>query len=97
MADKKPSEPVADHLGFAGPWGDAKPGDVLPGISPDPEQRRRDLAAAEAREVRRDIIGDQIAEISAKLSEARDRGDEALVKELRAEQSRLAQMQLSIR
>ena len=85
-----------DSLGYAGPWGDAKPGDVMPGISSDPEQRLRDMEAAEEAETQRDLIGFQIAKISEQLWEARERGDEARVKELRAEQRRLTHLQLSI-
>ncbi len=88
---------LTDSLGYEGPWGDAKPGDVLPGLSTDPEQRQRDLEAAEARETRRDEIGLQIARVSAKLGLARRRGDQALVEELRAAQRRLTHLQLSIR
>lgn len=94
MADDKSK---TDSLGYAGPWGDAKPGDVMPGFSSDPGQRLRDMEAAEEAETQRDIIGDQIAEISEKLWDARNRGDEARVKELRAEQRRLIQLQLSVR
>ena len=102
MADKKPpiqdgpAEPVIDELGYAGPWGDAKPGDVAPGISPDAAQRLRDLAAFEERERQRDIIGDQIAEISEKLGEAWDEGNEELAARLIEEQHRLTQLRLSI-
>lgn len=97
MADKKPSEPMADELGYAGPWGDAKPGDVLPGVSRDPEQRKRDLEAAEQREVQRDVLGHQIAEISEKLAQAWDQGDDGLAERLIEEQRKLAHLQLSIR
>ena len=103
MADEKPpakdakSGPMVDEYGYAGPWGDAKPGEVMPGYSTDPEQRQRDMDAAEERELQRDLIGFQIAEISEKLHEARESGDEARVQELRAEQRRLTHLQLSIR
>lgn len=102
MADEKPPaqdgkpEPMVDEYGYAGPWGDAKPGEVMPGFSTDPEQRKRDVVAAEERELQRDLIGFQIAEISEKLSEARKGGNQALIDELRAEQRRLTHLQLSI-
>jgi hypothetical protein len=97
-SDKKGRpEPMADEYGYAGPWGDAKPGDVLPGFSTDPEQRKRDQEKAEQDELQRDLIGFQIAEISAQLEAARLSGDEARYKELREEQRRLTHLQLSIR
>ncbi|GEM_PF-5197375 len=85
-----------DLLGYSGPWGDAKPGDVLPGFSTDPEQRQRDLEAAEQRQVQRDIIGDQIAKISTRLGEAWDRGDDELAEKLLEEQHRLTLLRQSI-
>ena len=94
MADDKSK---TDALGYAGPWGDAKPGEVMPGFSTDPEQRLRDLEAAEEREVQRDIIGDQIAKISEQLGEAWDNGDDELAEKLLEEQHRLTHLQLSIR
>ena len=102
MADEKPPakdgkpEPLVDDYGYAGPWGDAKPGEVMPGYSTDPEQRKRDMVQAEEDELQRDLIGLQIAEISEKLSEARKSGNQALIDELRAEQRRLTHLQLSI-
>lgn len=102
MADEKPPakdgkpEPLVDDYGYAGPWGDAKPGEVMPGFSTDPEQRKRDVVKAEEDELQRDLIGLQIAEISEKLGEARKSGNQALIDELRAEQRRLTHLQLSI-
>jgi len=93
MADDKSK---TDSLGYAGPWGDAKPGEVMPGFSTDPAQRLRDMDAAEARDVQRDIIGNQIAKISEQLGDAWDRGDDELAEKLLEEQHRLTLLQQSI-
>lgn len=60
------------------------------------ERRRRMRAEDEERETQLDIISWQIAQLSEKLYEARQAGNDALAEELRDEQTRLTLLQLSL-